>query len=260
MNRKKIHKQRRGNYFGGDLPPFLRAILFLYEAEGYPAEVMLAKAREALRISEDCFAAHVILAEHAPTHEERIKWAREAVAAAGRIAANPDYAAYNTIEFSLRDNHLAVKNLLAQYLCESGEWEEAVPLLKDLIENEVDEAETDFRLLFALLITGEFEETEKFCAEYGEPYTDWLYSIALAQFGQHGDCELSRRALALALDENPLVPDYLLGRKKTAVQPVSDLQQYAEDYVIDFWPTWANTPGALEWLRRRTETKLTLVQ
>jgi hypothetical protein len=81
---------------------------------------------------------------------------------------------------------------------------------------------------------------------------EWLWPAALALFRAKGDGAASRAALKRALTANPHVPAYLLGRKKLP-RRIPDFVTTGEadeaaSYVEQAKPTWAGTPGALEWL------------
>lgn len=55
-----------------------------------------------------------------------------------------------------------------------------------------------------------------------------------------------------ALDRNPHVPDYFLGKKELPDEPLEAIrfgdETEAIDYAFDFLPGWRLTSGALDWL------------
>lgn len=81
------------------------------------------------------------------------------------------------------------------------------------------------------------------------------YPRVLLRFRREGDSLEARRSLKRALQANRFVPGMLLGTR--GVPPPTGFyspkgEEEAAFYLTLSEETWAVTPGALDWLRRRT--------
>jgi tetratricopeptide (TPR) repeat protein len=86
----------------------------------------------------------------------------------------------------------------------------------------------------------------------------WHYSRALLRFRQEGESPAAEAALQEAFEENPLVPNYLLEKKKIPAR-MPDFMSRGERseavvYAADNMHAWKQTPGALAWVEKKTKT------
>jgi hypothetical protein len=91
--------------------------------------------------------------------------------------------------------------------------------------------------------------------ETPKPRAAFVWAIVLLAFRQLGDCSDSREKLAIALENNPHVPAYLLGEKKLPSRLSDRLgiggENEAIRYAAENLDAWRTTSGALAWLAER---------
>ncbi len=114
-----------------------------------------------------------------------------------------------------------------------------------------------YALAACLLELGRDKELSQLLKDYDEPTAQWRYLKALAAFRKDGNTSLSRKCLKEALDANPHVPEYLLGRYALPLfEPASFSIGSSEEAVYcaeELEDGWQSTPGALEWLESITD-------
>ncbi len=248
---------------GGKLPrtaprtPLEEAQNLVYEAWDTEGPERVALARKALEICADCADAYVILAEETAcsTAEARDLYAK-GVAAAER-ALGPEIFKEEAGHFwgllSTRP-YMRARLGLAQCLWELGEYEAAVEHFRDLLHlNPRDNQGVRYLLINALLILGWDEEAKRLLNRYrDDPTAWWAYSRALLAFRREGDTPRARKLLRRALEANPHVPNYLLGREPLPPDTFSrvgiDDESEAVDYVAESRSVWYHVSGALDWL------------
>jgi tetratricopeptide (TPR) repeat protein len=238
--------------------PLERAQELIYDAwESSPARAVKL-ARQALEFSPDCADAYVLLANlEAATIRERIELLRQGVAA-GRRALGKRFFRENEghfwLEFDSRPFMRAVVSLAI--LCwEIGQADEAIELWREMLRlNPNDNQGVRYLLLSCLLELHRDEEAKDLLTCYAEDDSaEWCYGEALLAFRTGGDSPSSRRKLCAAQQQNPHVPQYLLGVKKIPkrqpdyISPGDEREAIA--YAARNRAGWAKTPGALEWLR-----------
>jgi len=230
----------------------------IYKAweESNPAKRIIL-AYQALNISTDCADAYVLLAEEeADTPITALEFYRQGVEA-GRRALGEDYFEENRGHFwglvETRPYMRAMEGM-ATCLWELNRADEAIQIYKEmLLLNPGDNQGIRYTLVQLLLDLNMDSDLEQLIQEYEEDWSAiWKYTTALLVFRQHGITEEATKALKDALEQNPYVPDYLIGRKRIpSAFPVyigigdeNEAVHYAA-YHLNYW---RRTPGAIEWL------------
>ncbi len=82
------------------------------------------------------------------------------------------------------------------------------------------------------------------------------YPRALLRFRREGDSPEARKSLKRAVQANRFVPGLLLHTRR--IPPPADFfspgrEEEAAVYIVLSEETWAGTPGALDWVRQRTQ-------
>jgi tetratricopeptide (TPR) repeat protein len=217
-------------------------------------------ARQALEVSERCSDAHLILAQDAAAScEEAVALYRRAVETArqaiGGLGLSDQVGDFRTL-LQVAPYKRALL-ALAEYLWSAGRLEEAVESCREMLRFDPDD-EQGIRYLLAtcLLDLGWDDQVADLLDLYGsDKTTPWVYSAALLAFRRENDTETSRKLLGRAIRVNPLVPDFMLGRRKLPREFSSvlcyDDESEAVIYAVDFGSGWKRTPGAMDWLARR---------
>jgi tetratricopeptide (TPR) repeat protein len=143
---------------------------------------------------------------------------------------------------------------LALTLWETGQCDEALATWREMLcLNPNDNQGVRYRLMAALLELqrdAEAKELEK--AYMDDGVAEWLYAVSLLIFRAEGDSVAARRKLQTALQQNPHVPSYLLGRKKLPKYLPDQYIVGGEDEAVicaaQLLPSWVKTPAALDWL------------
>lgn len=210
------------------------------------------------KISRNCADAYVPLAEEAANSlEEAIAYYRQGVEAGerrlGERAFEEDVGHFWGI-LETRP-YMRARAGLAQCLWQAGKHDEALAHYRDMLRlNPGDNQGIRYSLLACLMALGHDKEALALYKQYeGDATAAWTYGAALLRFRQKGDVTTSRRALKVALEHNPQVPQFLLGKEKMPVQLPDYIGFGDEDeavaYVADNLPSWLKTGGALDWLR-----------
>jgi hypothetical protein len=105
-----------------------------------------------------------------------------------------------------------------------------------------------------LMAAGMETETEQLLAAYpDDAMAMWRYTRALFLFHKEGASQRAARQLREALEYNPHVPGYLLGRKRLPRQLPPYIgfgdESEAVSYAAEVRHLWKQEPGALDWLR-----------
>lgn len=217
----------------------------------------ISMARKALKASPDCADAYVLLAdEAASTLEEAIDLYAQGVAAGERALGPAAFEEDVGMFWNLLETRPYMRARLgfALALWDAGRTDEAVSHGEAMLRlNPNDNQGVRYVALNWLQQLGRNADAEGLLRRYkGDCGTEWAWPAALAAFRRNGDRAAARRALTRAMEANPHVPAYLLGRKKLpkvlpAFVEVGG-QQEAAAYVEAAAATWTMTPGALEWL------------
>jgi len=235
----------------------------MYDAWEAPTrQRAVALAKKALTISADCADAYNLLAEEtAKSLEEAPDLYRKGVEAGeralGKKAFKEDVGHFWLI-LETRP-YMRARAGLAQCLWEAGQREEAVDHYWDLLRLNPNDNQGIRGLLMPCLIElGRDEDAEKLFKQYEEDgMAVWMYSRALLDFRKYGDSPTADKSLKAALDENKLVPSYLLGRKKMP-RTIPGHYGFGDDneavlYAHGNMAAWKATPGAMEWLAAKVK-------
>jgi tetratricopeptide (TPR) repeat protein len=265
------------NYFseGGtsmeDAPPpttpLERAQELIYDAfDTEDPQRRVDLAEEALEISEDCADAYVILAEEIAEDAEEATELYEAGVRAGERALGDEIFTDETGNFwGILETRPYMRALEGQAstLWVLGQREQALAHYRRLLElNPGDNQGVRYQLAGCLLEEGLDEELGELIEQYEEEASaNWLYTRALWRYRMEGDTERASTELGEAIDANPYVPLYLLGRKNFLAQGLPELiglgdESEAVSYFARALTEWLKTPGAVEWLRENTDEQL----
>lgn len=241
--------------------PLEKAQNMMYDAwEASSGRERVRLAREALEISPDCADAYVLLAEEAARNRrEALAFYRQGVEAGERALGEAFFEENAGHFWGLLETrpYMRARAGLAQLLWLEGKHEAALEHNRELLRlNPGDNQGIRYELLACLIDLGRNEEAKELFAEYpDDAMADWLYSRALVAYRRTGNSAEARRRLKEALDQNPHVPDYMMGRKKLPRSLPPYVSWGGEDeamvYVARFFEGWRRTPGALDWLAKQ---------
>jgi tetratricopeptide (TPR) repeat protein len=217
----------------------------------------VAQAKKALEISPLCADAYVMLAlEAGKTPAEALKLFRQGLEAGEKALGKAIFRDSVGDFWGILETRPYMRALhgLAQGAWDAGKRDEAVTHYREMLRlNPNDNQGVRYLLLDSLLALGRDGEAADLLKQYQDDGAGaWAWSEALLAFRRSGNCLASRQALAQAVESNPHVPAYLLGRRKMPRQ----LPEYiswgdaseAVAYVHGAAEAWASAPGALAWL------------
>ena len=244
--------------------PLERAQELIYDAfETDDPQIRVELAEEALRISEDCADAYVLLAEETAEDAEEARELYEAGVRAGERALGEEIFTQEAGNFwGILETRPYMRSCegLASSLWVLGERSEALAHYRRILElNPSDNQGVRYELASCLLEEGLDEELGELLEHYEEEASAyWLYTRALWRFRTEGASEQATRELEEATGTNPYVPLYLLGRKNFLAQGLPELiglgdESEAVSYFARSLTEWLRTPGAVEWLRENTD-------
>lgn len=237
--------------------PVEQAQDLMYEAWNSTGQKRVKLARQALEISKDCADAYVLLAEESARSLSEAKDLYELGVKAGERALGPQAFEENVGYFwGMMETrpYMRARAGLAACLWKLGERQQAIEHYTDMLRlNPGDNQGLRYMLATALLEEGADEALGKLLKQYKEDAAAaWSYNYALLIFRQKGPSFQAKRALKKALEANPFVPSYLLGRKRLPKRLPENIgfgdESEAVDYAMDAIPAWRKTAGALEWL------------
>jgi tetratricopeptide (TPR) repeat protein len=232
----------------------------MYEAWNSTGQKRVKLALQALEISKDCADAYVLLAEESARTLEEAKDLYELGVKAGERALGPQTFEENVGYFwGMMETrpYMRARAGLAACLWQLGERQQAIEHYTDMLRlNPGDNQGLRYTLATALLEEGADEALGKLLKQYKEDAAAaWSYNYALWIFRQRGAGFQANRALKKALEANPFVPPYLLGRKRLPKRLPEYIgfgdESEAVDYVMDAISAWQKTAGALEWLAKQ---------
>jgi tetratricopeptide (TPR) repeat protein len=235
-----------------------RAQEIMYDAwdETNPAR-RIALAHEALSISPHCADAYVLLAqEEADTVKRALELYKQGMEAGAR-ALGAKYFRENAGYFwgllGTRP-YMRARQGLAETLWRLKRYEEAIEHYRELLRlNPGDNQGNRYALLDLLLQIERYEEARTLLKQYREEWSAvWLYSRALLEFQKRGASAAAKKSLQQAVEENPFVPAYLMGKKRVPNRRVdyygwgdeSEAVYYASEHLNH----WRRIPGAVDWL------------
>ncbi|HZA24862.1 MAG TPA: hypothetical protein VFA32_20075 [Dehalococcoidia bacterium] len=242
--------------------PFEQAQELVYQAwESSSPRQRRRLARQALEIFPDCADALVILAEEAKGPTESWELYRQAVNA-GERSLGPEIFTDGAGHFwgivETRP-YMRAREGLAQSLWGMGALGGAVEHYREMLRlNPNDNQGLRYQVLQCLFSLEDLAGIEELLAQYPDEFTaTWLFSRALVSYLQSGDSHQSREALVRAVDENPHVVPYLLGKERLPRRLPEYMgwgdQSEAMHYVAMFGPEWRKNRWALAWLEANQE-------
>ncbi|MFP3896418.1 MAG: tetratricopeptide repeat protein [Anaerolineales bacterium] len=246
------------------LTPLQEAQEVMYEAWEARGRRRAALAHQALRISKDCADAYVLLAEEtAETWEEARALYAEGVEAGERALGPESFAEHEGYFWGVLETrpYMRARAGLAECLWELGKHEEAIAHYQDMLRlNPNDNQGLRYILADCLLMQGDDKALEDLLDKYPDDVVaDWPYTRALLTFRQQGPSPQANRYLQEALDVNPFVPDYMLGRKRFP-DTLPDYVGFGDEseavaYVYRALESWFETKGAMLWLAEQSEQR-----
>lgn len=251
---------------GGPLPevepktPLEEAQALIYEAmETQSSRKRIGLARKALSISEDCADAYVLLAEETAKTVEKAKELFQAGVHAGERALGEDaFEEYEGHFWGVLETrpYMRARAGLAACLWDMGQRDDAITHYQEMLRlNPGDNQGLRYTLLSCLVEEKRDKEAEQLLKDYrNDPTAIWRYNAALLAFRKSGVSRRANKLLADALQYNPYVPDYLLGKRRMP-REIPEYIQFGDeteavDYVDAAGPLWLQEPGALDWLRQ----------
>jgi tetratricopeptide (TPR) repeat protein len=246
--------------------PLERAQELIYDAfDTDDPQRRVELAEEALKISEDCADAYVLLAEETAEDAQEARELYEAGVRAGERALGEEIFTEEAGNFwGILETrpYMRAREGLASTLWVLGEREQALTHYRHLLElNPNDNQGVRYELAGCLLEEGLDEELGELLGQYEEEASAfWLYTRALLRFRIEGGSEWATTELKEATATNPYVLLYLLGRKNLLAQGLPELiglgdESEAVSYFARALPEWLKTPGAVEWLRENTDER-----
>ena len=214
-------------------------------------------AREALAISQDCADAYVILAEDsARSPEKAMEYYLEGVKAGERALGTEKFEDLIGHFWGVTETrpYMRARAGLAYLLWETGRRHEAIDHYREMLRlNPSDNQGVRYHLLLCLITEGMYDKAEQLLRSYDEASAIWLYTHALLMYRRYGPSRKTTKQLIEAMEYNPHVPDYLLGRQRLP-KGLPDYIGFGDDseaivYVSESAHLWRQQEGALEWLR-----------
>ena len=216
----------------------------------------VALATKALAISPNCADAYVVLAEATAPLDEALEFYRKGVEAGERALGRRAFVEDVGHFWGILETrpYMRARAGLAQSLWSSGRRDEALEHYRDLLRlNPNDNQGLRYILVACLLELGRDDEVAGLLEAYPEDAAaTWPWTSALLAFRKQGDDSNSHAKLAAALETNPHVPAFLLGKKKLP-RALPDLVGFGDEseaicYAADNLKAWQATTGALAWL------------
>jgi tetratricopeptide (TPR) repeat protein len=252
----------------GDMPevesetPLEKAQDLMYEAFEAKGNRRIQLAREALKISEDCADAYVLLAEEAANTKKEAKEFYEKGVEAGRRALTST-SGENVFEedaghfWGMIETRPFMRAMhgLANMSWATDEKDRAIEIYQEMLRlNTNDNQGVRYQLITYLLELNRDEEAEKLLDKYEDDASaTWDYSRALLTFKKEGGTSNANSLLKEAIKTNHFVPDYLTGNKRfPRVSPpyysFGD-ENEAIHYAYEGKNVWQKVSGAIEWLQ-----------
>jgi tetratricopeptide (TPR) repeat protein len=243
--------------------PLEKAQDIMYQAFDVRGRRRVILARQALALSPDCADAYVVLAEQAAGPERALPFYEQGVAA-GERALGPKVFAEDVGNFwGILDTrpYMRARFGLARTLLALGRADEAIGHLRDVLRlNPNDNQGARYVLLNKLLREQRVDDAQALIDRYrGDIDAQWRYGRALWLFQHEGDSPKAGVALHRAHERNPFVPGYLLHPDRLSA-PTPEAYAIGSDEeaficALAQGTAWQATPGALEWLERRTPSR-----
>jgi hypothetical protein len=154
---------------------------------------------------------------------------------------------------------------LARLLWQEGRHDDAVACILPALQRLQEYGSQLQAILVSYLIHADKEEqASSLLDQMSLPYAEWYYSKALLLFRKHGDSNISRSALSLALEANTAMANVILTREISDAVATSEYEsRFGTSRIninnarlaVDASTGWHTTGGAIEWLAR-TSTRV----
>lgn len=239
--------------------PLEQAQDLMYEAFEAAGKQRIKLVKKALTISEDCADAYVLLAEEAASSLPEARDLYAAGVEAGKRALGKEMFAeaeghfWGVVETR---PYMRARAGLASCLWQLGQHQAAIEHYEEMLRlNPGDNQGIRYLLLTAYLAEGLDAAAERLLGEYEDDASaTWRYNRALFLYRQEKSGKKARAHLQEALQYNPHVPAYLLGRKRLPkhLPPYVGFgdENEAVYYVVESGHLWVEQEGALDWLHR----------
>lgn len=244
------------------LTPLEEAQDLIYEAWEAPTKQERKKlARRALELSADCADAYVLLArENAETLVEKRIYYEAGVKAGERAIGNRIFKEDKGHFWGILETrpYMRARNGLAKTLWDLGERQEAVDHYWEMLRlNEQDNQGIRYILAVCLLDDERDGELKNLLSMHADDGMAMLiYARALLAFRQDGASPGANRYLQRAIENNPHVPAYILGKKRIPKDrpPYTGWEDETEAAYVasEVKPIWWREKGAISWLRENT--------
>lgn len=222
-------------------------------------------AMDALKISQDCTDAYVLLAEEAAEVPEQARdWYQRGVEAGERVLGHDLFKREAGHFWGIVETrpYMRAREGLAECLFLLGEHDAAIEHFRDMLRlNPNDNQGIRYKLLSGLMEKGDIGRAEELLEQFEDEVSAvWLFTSALVTFIRKGDNPEARRQLTEAVKQNPHVVPYLIGQRRLP-RTLPDYigfgdESEAEAYMAEFGATWLDTQGALEWVRAVTRSRM----
>ncbi len=239
--------------------PLEKAQELMYEAYEARGAKRARLARKALKLSEDCADAYVLLAEEtARSPQEALELYEKGVRAAERVLGSEMFEENAGHFWGILETrpYMRARAGVASLLSFLDRNDEAIHHLQEMLRlNPGDNQGLRYFLATLLLMTKRDDDLSRLLQKYrDEPTAAWRYTAALLKFRQKGGTPLATSRLFQALEVNAHVPAYLLGQKRLPSERPAFVglgdDNEAVEYVIANAGVWIETPGAMDWLAR----------
>lgn len=230
----------------------------IYDAYDSTGKKRIELAKKALKLYPNIPDAYNILAELElnPLKEEQLLLKAIEV---GEKELGKDFIKENKGYFwgivSTRP-YMRAKFNYADFLHENERFEEAIRQYEDLLElNPNDNQGARYELFIVYVESGLFKKAEALLKKYNETTTaNGAYNLVLIELLQNGVTNKAKQLLKKAKQQNPYVPDYLLGKKDIPMYLPSHYQLGSESeaiiYADNHWTLWAGNPKLLNFLKK----------
>lgn len=152
--------------------------------------------------------------------------------------------------------YMRAKYNYAVFLHETDRLEEAIHQYEELLQlNPNDNQGVRYELFIAYVEQGLLKKAEALLKKFDETMTaNATYNLVLIEFLLNGATKKAKQLLQKAKQQNPFVPDYLLGKKSIPMFLPKHYQLGSEEeaiiYADNHWNLWAGNPKLLDFLKK----------
>ncbi|MCL5996519.1 MAG: hypothetical protein M1546_10785 [Chloroflexi bacterium] len=252
---------------GGQIPhldpetPAEKAQALIYQAhETRSARHRADLARQALAIYPDCADAYELLARQEKSPEKRLALLEQGMAAGERAIGPENFKAWEGEFWDMIETRPYMRACagVAELSWLLGQRPRAIDIYSRMLRlNPGDNQGVRYMLTHCLLEAGDDAALARLLKQYDDDgAANWAYSRALMLFRTDGAGQPANQALAEAFQSNPFIPEFLLGTRRLPKQLPEYIGFGDENEAISYAAfarrAWAQTPGALDWLRAQS--------